>query len=283
MVLAMQALKANLLALSTFVGALLLSVSQAHAQTQALQLNFKAKVNGQPFECGQSYGSVGSTKAQVTPSDFRLFLSQVELMNTSGQWQVMTLDEDQRWQINNIALLDFENASGPCRSGTTGMNASVRGSLPAGRYSAVRFTLGLPFEMNHGDPTVAYAPLSTTAMFWNWQGGYKFLKFDLSNPGFSFHLGSTACASSSRTQAPSACANPNLVRVSFAIFDPSKQTIVADIGKLLAETDVTKNTPETSPGCMSFAKDPDCVPIMKALGITYDEVAGGEQKLFHLE
>ena len=61
----------------------------------------------------------------------------------------------------------------------------MSGSAPRASYSGVRFTMGVPFELNHGDPTVAPSPLNITAMFWNWQGGYKFLKADMNSTGLA--------------------------------------------------------------------------------------------------
>jgi uncharacterized repeat protein (TIGR04052 family) len=262
-------------------------------------------VNGQPFACGQSYKDIGTTKSIITPSDFRFFVSEVELLDAQGRATAVTLTQDKTWQVENVALLDFENATGPCRNGTVPTNASVRGTVPAGQYTGVRFTLGVPFKLNHVDPTTAPAPLSSTAMFWTWQGGYKFLKMDMVSAGttaaqghgaghgaghggglasgFSVHLGSTMCASPSKTEAPTACANPNRLNVSFAQFDISKQTIVADIGAVLANANVDVNAPGTSPGCMSFLKDADCPPIMAALGLPYESHASSPQRFFSVK
>jgi uncharacterized repeat protein (TIGR04052 family) len=174
--------------------------------------------------------------------------------------------------------------------------------------------MGVPFELNHGDPTIAPSPLNITAMFWNWQGGYKFLRTDVASTdlsvkpaakkmamehgvkdghgqkgghgqddasGYSIHLGSTMCASPSPTESPSACKNPNRVTVTFTKFDAASNTIVADLGAILAGANVDHNTPDTSPGCMSFPKDPDCSAVMDALGLPYDGTPPKSgQKLF---
>ena len=273
------------------------------ATPQAVTVRFAAQINGQPFACGQSYASVGTTRSTVTPSDYRFYVSDVSLVDEAGRAVPVTLAQDGIWQLDNIALLDFENGGGPCRNGTTGMNTEVRGSVPAGRYVGLRFTLGVPFARNHGDPTVAPSPLNLTAMFWNWQGGYKFVKFDTASSGlqaapaaagaghggaaasgFSVHLGSTVCASPARTEAPKAeCANPNRVAVAFDRFDAVKQTVVADIGAVLAGANVDVNAPNTSPGCMSFPGDADCPPVMGALGLAYGVAAApGPQRLFSI-
>lgn len=271
------------------------------AAPQPVTVRFAAQINGQPFACGQSYAGVGTTRSTITPSDYRLYVSDVTLVDESGRSVPVTLTEDGIWQIENIVLLDFENGTGPCRNGTTGMNTEVRGTVPEGRYAGLRFTLGVPFARNHGDPTVAPSPLNLTAMFWNWQGGYKFVKFDTASnglqaapavapagqggaaaSGFSVHLGSTVCAASSRTEAPKAeCANPNRVTVALDRFDPAKQTVLADIGAVLAGANVDVNAPKTSPGCMSFPGDADCPPVMGALGLAYGGMAApGPQRLF---
>lgn len=266
---------------------------------QPVTLRFAAQVNGQRFACGQSYAGVGTTRSTITPSDFRLYVSEVHLIDASGRPVLVTLTQDRVWQLENIALLDFEDGAGPCRNGTPATNTTVRGTAPAGTYVGLRFTLGVPFARNHGDPTTAPSPLNLTAMFWNWQGGYKFLKFDTatggqpattappdprgggSASGFSVHLGSTECASASRTEPPSACRNPNRVTVQFDQFDPAQQVVVADIGAALAGANVDVNAPGTSPGCMSFLNDPDCPPVMAALGLGYGGApAPGPQRFF---
>lgn len=262
-----------------------------------VSLNFAAQINGQPFACGQRYDGVGVTRSSITPSDLRMFVSEVKLLRQDGSAVPVQLTQDGVWQHQSVALLDFENGSGPCRNGTAATNTSVRGQVPAGHYVGVELTVGVPFAQNHQDPTVAPAPLNSTAMFWNWQGGYKFIKFDTTSSGiseqqpaaanamgpvtrYSVHLGSTACAGESKTQAPSACQNPNRMTVRLSPFDPAKNTVVVDMGAVLAQANVDVNAKGTSPGCMSFPKDADCPPVMNALGLAYDGVpASGAQRL----
>jgi uncharacterized repeat protein (TIGR04052 family) len=259
-------------------------------KTAQVSLNFAAQINGQPFACGQRYDGVGTTRSSITPSDFRMYVSEVKLLRQDGSAVPVQLAQDGIWQHQNVALIDFENGTGPCRNGTTATNTAVRGQVPAGDYVGVELTVGVPFAQNHQDPTVAPAPLNSTAMFWNWQGGYKFIKFDTTSSGistdkpaapnamgpvtrYSVHLGSTACAGDSKTQAPSACQNSNRMTVRLNQFDLAKNTVVVDMGAVLAQANVDVNAKGTSPGCMSFLKDADCPPVMSALGLAYDGVA----------
>lgn len=313
-------MQASLVA-SIFAGILVLpsaAAPLAAAQdTQPIKLRFAGAVNGATFECGKNYANIGTTKSTITPSDFRFFVSAVELLTQEGKAVPLALDQDGVWQYKNVALVDLEDGSGPCSNGTKAVHAEVTGRAPRGNYTGVRFTMGVPFEINHGDPTIAPSPLNITAMFWNWQGGYKFLKADMNSTGlaakptmhkaagghdhkpaqshgaghgdgeasgFSVHLGSTLCAAASRTESPSACKNPNRVTVSFDKFDLGKNVIVADLGAVLGGANVDHNTPNTSPGCMSFPKDADCPGVMGALGLAYDGVAApGGQKFFSMK
>jgi uncharacterized repeat protein (TIGR04052 family) len=290
---------------------LIVVATQSVAESQGAQpltLRFAGAVNGAPFACGKNYANVGTSKSTVTPSDFRLFVSTIELLTKEGKAVPVALNQDGVWQYKSVALIDFEDGAGPCGNGTKATHTQVAGTVPNGSYTGVRFTMGVPFELNHGDPTIAPSPLNITAMFWNWQGGYKFLRADMASTGlsakpamkkmamdhgskgghghddaagYSVHLGSTLCASASPTESPSSCKNPNRVTVTFANFDLSKNTVVADLGALLAGANVDHNTPNTSPGCMSFPKDPDCPAVMNALGLAYDGAAPkGTQKLF---
>ena len=86
---------------------------------------------------------------------------------------------------------------------------------------------------------------------------------------FAIHLGSTLCKSESRTTPPSACTNPNRMEILLPDFDPARNVIVFDPAPVLASTDVTVNTPDTSPGCMSFPNDPECNTVMPRLGFDY--------------
>lgn len=281
--------------------------------TQEVKLNFAAEINGASFECGKTYPAVGTTQSTLTPSDFRMYVSEVQLIDAAGRYVPVQLKQDGTWQRGNLALLDFENGTGPCKNGNSATHMSVEGHVPKGQYTGVRFELGVPFSDNHQDPTVAPAPLNMTAMFWTWQGGYKFLKFDAMSSGmkvamaapaqhtgsapahgaatghgatpaatgFSVHLGSTMCTAASRTSAPSACMNGNRVAVEFKSFDLARHTVVADIGKVLAKANVDVNATGTSPGCMSFPKDADCPPVMSAFGLAYDgQAATGTQQFF---
>lgn len=272
------------------------SVAQAR-ESEQVSLRFSATVAGEAFACGKSYDGVGTTQSRITPVDLRFYVSDVALIDSQGRAVPVELRQDDKWQYRNVALLDFEDGSGPCRNGTPGVNEEVVGSVPTARYSGIRFTLGVPFELNHIDPTIAPSPLNLTAMFWVWQSGFRFLKLDMATTGqplaasaargpsaaqdikgpagFPVHIGSTQCASPGPTNPPASCANPNRVVVELDHFDITRNSIVIDIAALLDGTNVDINAPKTPPGCMSTLTDSDCTAILRTLGLPHGTGTAG--------
>jgi uncharacterized repeat protein (TIGR04052 family) len=277
------------------------------AESQTIAIRFQSRVGAQPFRCGQRYG-LGTPISQVTPLDFRFYVSDVALIDAAGNAVPLTLEQDGRWQYDAVALLDFEDKSGGCANGTVEMNDRIVGSVPPGDYVGLRFTLGLPFEINHADATLASSPLNLTSLWWNWQSGYKFARIDFSqhdqaqsptyspkheqtpsqhgdrdNAGFAIHLGSTGCEVTGGSPSPTRCSNPNRATITLSQFNPSTNVVVADLTTLVANTDLSTNQPNTPPGCMSGANDRDCSGIMSALGIPFNGNSNVDQTFFKVE
>lgn len=270
------------------------------AAEMAVSIPFIAEVGGQALSCDADYAGLGSAGTTARVLDFRLYVSNVALLAADGSRVPVALDQDGVWQLGDVALLDFEPG---CMNGTPQFNTTLRGRVPDGTYSGLDFEIGVPFAVNHGDPTQADSPLNLTAMFWNWRGGYKFIKIEFSpvtesgmtraaethsegatqgqGPrGWFLHLGSTMCAAAEMTTAPAApCANPNRVTVSLPGFDPAVNSVVIDPAPVVASVDIAFNTPETSPGCMSFTNDPDCNTVLPALGLPFNDLPAGPQRL----
>ncbi|MCZ8321024.1 MAG: metallo-mystery pair system four-Cys motif protein [Novosphingobium sp.] len=272
---------------------------------QPVAIRFAGEFAGKPFSCSERFSGIGTTNSTVSVTDYRLYVSEVALLRADGSAVFVDLDQDGRWQHQNVALLDFENGQGACVNGTAATNDTVRGSVPRGDYVGLVLTVGVPFALNHADPTLAPSPLNLTGMFWNWQVGYKFIKVDLSTAGqparqaqsggshggsaaepapsgWSLHLGSTMCPAASRTQAPAQCANANRIAVRFARFDAGRNVVVVDPARVLAKANVDANAPESPAGCMSFPNDPDCMTVMPAMGLSYGGQPAGPQELLSI-
>jgi uncharacterized repeat protein (TIGR04052 family) len=269
------------------VSTLLLNVAFAH---QEVTLNFTLKAGDTAVACGQRV-ALGATQNMSELLDARLYVSKVRVITESGEEFPVELEQDGVWQYENIALLDFENATGACQ-GTPETNTQVIGETEADDpITGVAFTVGIPEELNHLDAAMAASPLNVTDMWWAWLFGYKFMKIDLTSGGMMMaeqpaesetsgdaeasgghgdslqngwfiHLGSTGCVGEDFVFPPDApCANPNRIEVKLNNIDVTTHTVVLDLNKLLQRVDVSRSLRLEPPGCMSEATDPDCLAL----------------------
>lgn len=254
-------------------------------------IRFAAMVGERPAACGIIYDGVGTAESSLSLNDYRFFVSNVRLITAAGEEVAVELAQDGLWQYADVALLDFEDGTGPCgETGTAEMNTRVIGSVPAGEYTSIAFNLGVPFELNHLDTATAPAPLNIPAMWWNWRGGYKFVRIDLQTPQsqtpqWFIHLGSTGCSSPDNSSAPTeACANPNLSAVRLEGFSPLHNFVVADLNGLLASVNLNESVP-MPPGCMSGTEDTDCAGLFPGFGLDLATGQNSEpnaQTFFHV-
>jgi uncharacterized repeat protein (TIGR04052 family) len=243
-------MKRQLLLTSTTTAVIILAgnfgdVTKTVAQTsntQEVKINFQARVDKQPFECGKTY-TLGKPATKVTPDDFRFYVSDLALIDNNGKSIPVSLTQDGKWQYQNVALLDFENKSGGCANGTVETRNQIVGTIPKGNYQGLQFTLGVPFNLNHADSVTASSPLNLTSLWWNWLFGYKFARLDWKTQthnslvkhgeksekaqGFPIHLGSTGCQAIEGSQKPSTCSNLNTSKVIFTKFDVNKNVVKA--------------------------------------------------------
>ncbi len=223
-----------------------------------IHIALEPQIGGLPIECG--YPQYG-----ISLTDFRLYVHGIRLQNANGDAVPVTLDED-RWQSNNLALLDFEDGSVECVNGTGETNMSLRGSVPAGDYRGLGFEVGVPFDRNHADPLKAAAPLGDAAMHWHWRGGYKFLRAGLKteDDGFWIHVGSAGCEGTVRNI--TSCRYPNRVIVQLPDFSPGQDKVVINLNALLSNTDLDDATPTD---CSSGPPETSCSGPFMALGMDH--------------
>lgn len=238
-----------------------------------VEIRFAAVVGAQPFSCspaGGSFAGVGAPGSPWTPQDFRFYVHDVALVPQSGAPVPVALDQDGTWQYQNVALLDFEDRTGACSNGTQPTNDRVRGRVlaPAGtRWTGLRFRIGVPPSLNHANQATAPSPLNVSTLYWSWLTGYKFMRIDGRSGmnAFNFHLGATGCTGDPMMGTVN-CTEANRPEVTLTGFDPAQNTVVADLARLLATTDVSRDM-GGAPGCMSGATDPECGTTFATLGI----------------
>jgi uncharacterized repeat protein (TIGR04052 family) len=266
--------------------------ADAAVEAPGFTLRFRAKAGDQLARCGETYAAFGESGTEPAELlDLRFYVHDVALETSEGELVPVEIVDEAPWQSSGVALLDFEDATGGCSNGTAATRDFVAGVAPEGEYAAVRFTVGVPFELNHLDVTTAPSPLNLTRLYWNWRGGYVFLRVDLQTApedettpaGFHVHLGSTGCVSDSATEAPEEeCAHPNRPTIRLEGFDPEESVVVLDVAALVEGIDLGVNTEGTALGCMSGPSDPECLVPMTSLGLPFGD-APPAMSAFRLE
>jgi uncharacterized repeat protein (TIGR04052 family) len=250
-----------------------------------VELTFQAMVGTEVAACGKSFTGVGTTLSTFTIKDFKMYVSDVVLLDRRGAATPLRLDQDERWQRDDVALLDFEDGTGGCSDeGTPETNLTIRGVAPSGEYTGVRFSIGLPEALNHLDAATAPAPLNSPGMWWSWKGGYKYVRLDVEtrgNPAYYLHLGATACDGDSI--AGYSCAAGNIPRIELQGMDLDRSAIELDVAKLWADVDLDRQIDLRSdfvPGCMAFPGDPECPMVFSRLGMTPSGEVTDAQSVF---
>lgn len=248
---------------------------------QRVAIEFAAVAGSTPVACGKEIGGLGTTGRSAQLTDLRFFVSDVRLLRRDGRAVTVRLAADSAFRVTRgtaaVTLIDLENGRGGCADGTKATNAFVRGTVPPGDYVGARWSVGVPFALNHSDATTAPAPLNSAAMAWSWQVGRKFTKIEVSDPGagagapwasrtFFVHLGSTGCSGNPATGETARCSAANRPEIALRRFDAARQRVAVDLKALLAGVDVTVNGGGAG-GCMAGMTDPECAPIFKAFGL----------------
>lgn len=287
------------LCLALFAMAAMTSTAAATSKTQSVNLRFEAVAGSQKVSCKEPIEGLGSTSQTARLQDLRFYVTGVKLVARDGKSAAVKLKGNKSFQLtkkgDSVSLIDLEDGSGACSAGTRATNASIRGTVPKGTYTGIRFEVGVPYALNHTDIVSAPAPLNSAAMAWNWQYGRKFAKIEFADPGgatgswpshsFLIHLGSTGCTGDPETGKAAKCSAINSPLVKLSKFNPSKQSIALDLKALLKGSDIapaasmgTMMDMEMDPGCMSEPTLATCGPIFKAFGLGWKIDGSGSGK-----
>lgn len=234
-------------------------------------IRFEAVLGGEPAACGTKARDVGSVPTNVDLLDLRLFVSQFEALFDDGTAEPIVLTTDATYQGGVSALLDFENGAGTCRGGTPSTHTAVLGTF---RPDAVglRFTLGLPDDVNQGPITATTQPPTRDAadLLLNDPTGFVALQLELAVPGqglwpVRLHDVVTSNPGSGVTNRVQAIA----VDVELTAFDVATDAIRLDLDTLLSDTNfgLSQQVP-TLDGCQMTTGDADCAGIFRHWGLS---------------
>lgn len=210
-------------------------------------------------------GSSGSVPEEVEIRDFRFYVHDVELLTRGQGAHAFILSPVSSWQNSEVALIDLAGEAAAER------NEAVLGTIDgdAREFIGIRFTVGVPFQLNHANPLTAAAPLNRGELFWTWQSGYKFMRVDLADGDieWSFHLGSTGCSSASVVRPPArACAQPNSMRVELLGFDPLREPVQVRLDEFVK----SMQSPGSHVCTGAYADDRNCADIFPKTGLSFE-------------
>lgn len=283
--------------LFTALATLLVGSGAVLAADQPVSVNFGLTVAGKSVGCGAPLSGLGTGQANAALNDARFYVYDVSLIGADGKRTPVKLDRND-WQYGGAVLLDFKDARGgkqPCSDTQPAKHTSATGTVPAGTYKGLEFSVGLPVEgeqdgvkvsLNHSNIDTAPPPLDIAAMNWSWQAGRRFLVIEVNPAGglkradgtpartWMVHLGSTGCKGNPATGEIVSCARPNRFTVAFDRFDAQKDIVDVDLADLFKTTDLSIDKGEAI-GCMSNPVDPECGAIFAALGLNLNETNSG--------
>jgi uncharacterized repeat protein (TIGR04052 family) len=240
----------------------------------------------------------GGSKLQL--NDARMYVYDVKLIKSDGSTSSFNLTSDGKFQNNyssggksySLGLLDFADSTNYCASGSqpsSETNLKLAGTSATGNYTGVEFTIGVPSEFNNQDNTTLSAPLNSTAMYWSWNSGYKFMKFEFmhedatdSNKINSWHMGSTSCASN-----VCSVSNRSTIKVtkSSGIINFATEVVALDLQQLLDGTNTNSGNGGSKIACHSGPQSGGaCATIGTNVGLkSTDGTSTGVQKAFSIK
>jgi uncharacterized repeat protein (TIGR04052 family) len=169
---------------------------------------FQPTFHNTPIHCDSSF-THSNNEWHYTQLQF--FISAIEFKHKSSKlWHSAPLLKSP-YQTSSIALLG-ENCDYPKRGNKSNWLLTFKKRINLIEVSHIRFMVGLPFSVNHLNPLTQESPLNMPSMFWGWQKGHKFIRFEIAsnNDNWLFHLGSVGCKAPSPLRQPKQeCRYPN--------------------------------------------------------------------------
>ncbi len=280
--------------------------SSSNDTTERVSLNipFQAKSGDTEINCDAELIQLGTTADSAKIASFAYYVHDVKLVTANGNIDFQLDANEFQDADNGVALLDYQDKNSFC-TGTAKptnkqLSGTVSGDVEIADVRGIEFKVGIPATLNHRDLSTNVSPYNIQSMFWNWNGGHKFMRLDIKptaqvNVTYgenntastrNFHLGSTACSGDATTGEVVACANENVVPVSltgYSVTNTQGAEVVLDLDKLLVGSDINTDN-GVKVGCMSFPNDPECAVMFNTLGLSYGATqATGAQTVFSIE
>ena len=227
----------------------------------------------QVLNCNQTFAHMGESWRY---QQLQFFISGLEVITADKAnqgWQELPLLQT-RFQSGKVALLGEVCASDGSDVSEGSWQLQLAPSIDTSDIRRIRFTLGIPFALNHQNPLTQKSPLNLSSMFWVWRTGHKFLRLEMASDkeAWLFHLGSTGCLAPSSVRPPAdECRQPNRFQYELA-YDSGKGGLLLDLSVLLAQVVLNRES-----SCKSAPDNPHCRQILANLGAPNSLLFRGEE------
>lgn len=242
------------------------------------QLDLGVKI---PFAATWQGASIDCEGGDPALTDLRFYVNAVQLIDTAGRAHDVRYATEFGWQNDAVAIIDLEDGSGACINGNSDVFSYLIGAVPKREYRGLRFTIGVPFRLNHDDPLTAMPPLGDADMHRDRRSGYKFLRAGIAttSDGFWIHVGSARCDGT--IEHITGCRFENRITVELPDFVPGESTVRVELAALLDGTDLGDGV---SSECSSGPSETACVAPFAALGIDFlTGERSGPQRVFSVQ
>jgi len=256
----------HFLATAVLLGSMGLIMSGCLKQDDSTKIAFTPMYENTALNCQTDFLHVDTEYANETDDkswqyqQLQFFIHSVEVKTSQNDWQPWLMKTNS-YQSANVALLGEI-----CNELKKQSNWELE-LIPLAEsenITDIRFTLGVPFSLNHLNPLTQASPLNVSSMFWGWRGGHKFMRIELAskNDDWLFHLGSTGCKALSPVRAPKAeCLQPNRIIVSLP-FTNENSNIDINLAVLFNELELTRKN-----SCQSSPDKESCKVLFENIGL----------------
>ncbi|MBC8043025.1 MAG: hypothetical protein IAF08_06230 [Rhizobacter sp.] len=148
--------------------------------TSPLTLKVYPAFGAETLQLGKKYRTLAGDSVQFTIA--KLFISEIALVDSNGA----------ATSIDGVGFVDFNNAA-VISQGFYSLTVRAKPGL----YRGVKFSVGVPYALNHQNPATLPEPLlgSIDQMFWSWNPGFIFNRMEgkVDSAGvqkdFLYHIG----------------------------------------------------------------------------------------------
>lgn len=234
-----------------------------------VEIPFHAAWNGKAIACE------GTTP---TLTDLRFYVTNPRLVDRDGHEQDVRFATEYEWENDAVAYIDLETGSGACVEGSPEVYDRVIGVARDGQYDGLRFTVGVPFRLNHVDMRTATPPLNRSEMHTQTISGYTFLRAGVAVSGGEFQIRVASAACEGSIGYVTGCEFPGRIEVFLSNFVPGESRVAVNLDVLVAGFDLAGTQTRCEP-----RGEGDCAAAFAAFGIDPETgQSSTDQRVFSL-